>query len=75
MTTASASAFDELAEVYDADFTNTLLGTLLRDAVWRRIDRLFAAGDRVLDLGCGTGADAVHLAERGVRVMAIPTGA
>lgn len=30
----------------------------------------FAAGDRVLELGCGTGEDAVHLGRQGVRVLA-----
>ena len=28
------------------------------------------AGERVLELNCGTGEDAVHLARRGVRVLA-----
>ena len=37
-------------------------------AVWRRLDDGFGPGDRVLELGCGTGEDAVHLAQRGVRV-------
>src|SRR6185295_8430939 len=41
-----------------------------RQAVWRRLDARFAPGDRVLELACGTGEDAVHLAMRGVRVLA-----
>lgn len=64
------TAFDALAADYDATFTATPLGTLLRDAVWRRLDARFAPGDRVLELACGTGEDAVHLARRGVRVAA-----
>lgn len=64
------TAFDALAPAYDASFTATPLGTLLREAVWRRLDARFAPGDRVLELACGTGEDAVHLARRGVRVTA-----
>jgi SAM-dependent methyltransferase len=63
-------AFDALAADYDASFTATPLGTLLREAVWRRLDARFSPGNRVLELACGTGEDAVHLARRGVRVMA-----
>jgi SAM-dependent methyltransferase len=33
--------------------------------------RVFRAGDRVLDVGCGTGIDAIALARRGVRVLGV----
>jgi SAM-dependent methyltransferase len=65
------SAFDDLAADYDASFGAGVLGSCFRAAVWRRLDAVFAAGDRVLDLGCGTGEDAVHLARRGVEVVAV----
>jgi SAM-dependent methyltransferase len=68
-------AFDALAAGYDASFTTTPLGALLREAVWRRLDARFAPGDRVLEMACGTGEDAVHLARRGVRVTAIDASA
>lgn len=64
------AAFDTLAGQYDARFTESPVGRLLRRRVWRWLDRAFAPGTRVLELGCGTGADAVHLAERGVSVLA-----
>ncbi len=63
-------AFDALAADYDVRFTGTPLGTLLRQAVQRRLEARFAPGERVLELACGTGEDAVHLARRGVRVLA-----
>ena len=66
----AGAAFDEIAERYDRDWTATQVGVLQRAAVWRSLDRLFRPGDRVLDLGCGTGADAAHLAKRGVQVVA-----
>jgi SAM-dependent methyltransferase len=67
--------FDGLAAEYDSHFTGTPLGGLLRQAVWRRLDARFAAGNRVLELACGTGEDAVHLARRGVRVLATDASA
>ena len=66
-----AAAFDQLAPAYDADFTASRIGTLLRAAVWRRVHATFPPGARVLDLGCGTGEDAVHLAASGRRVVAV----
>lgn len=67
---AAGAVFDGLAAGYDAGFSHTALGCLLRRAVWRRLEASFRAGDRVLELGCGTGEDALHLARQGVRVVA-----
>jgi ubiquinone/menaquinone biosynthesis C-methylase UbiE len=67
---AGSSPFDAIAPAYDAEFTATLLGTWLRGAVREQLAALFAPGDHVIELGCGTGDDAVWLARRGVRVTA-----
>ena len=64
------AAFDRVAPRYDELWTNTDVGRLQREAVWRHIDPLFRAGSRIVDLGCGTGADAVHLSGAGVHVSA-----
>jgi SAM-dependent methyltransferase len=63
--------FDAVAQRYESLWSNAPAGRHQRESVWRRIDPLFGAGDRVLDIGCGTGDDAVHLAARGIRVTAI----
>jgi SAM-dependent methyltransferase len=66
----NAHPFDAAAANYDAGFTRTRLGRWLREAVRARLARSFRPGERVLELGCGTGEDAVWLAGRGVRVVA-----
>jgi SAM-dependent methyltransferase len=58
--------FDTLASSY-----NTLWSNTQREAVWQEIDSLFHVGDRILDLGCGPGDDALHLASLGVEVLGI----
>ena len=66
----TATAFDALATDYDATFTDTSLGRRYRNAVWRRVDQRFSTGQHVLEVNCGTGEDARHLAQRGVGVIA-----
>ena len=63
--------FDALAPAYGALWSETPRGRGQRASVWREIDGLFRAGDQILDLGCGTGDDALHLAGRGVQVYGI----
>jgi cyclopropane fatty-acyl-phospholipid synthase-like methyltransferase len=65
-----SATFDVAAPTYDATFTDTRLGQWLRDRVWEVLGDVFQAGDRVLEIGCGTGEDAVWLARRGVSVVA-----
>jgi SAM-dependent methyltransferase len=62
--------FDAVAETYDEVFTNSLIGRAQRDSVWRELDRCFSYGQRILELNCGTGVDAIHLAGRGVKTLA-----
>jgi SAM-dependent methyltransferase len=59
-----------MAATYDATFTNTRVGRALREIVWSRFEQVFRPAQRILELGCGTGEDAVRLAGSGVRVVA-----
>jgi len=70
MTDASiiARAYDSLAAGSDRQLAQD---EWMRRLLWRRFDRLFSAGDRVIDAGCGTGIDALHLAGRRVQVTAV----
>ncbi len=65
----SGAAFDRVAATYDADSTNVPLSRWLRAQLWERLAALFPPDSYLLELGCGTGEDAVWLAQRGVRVL------
>ena len=66
-----SSPFDVLASSYEATWSATSEGRAQRNEVSNVIDDLFHPGDRILDLGCGIGDDAIHLRERGVSVWGI----
>jgi len=63
-------AFDSVAADYDGPRGNNSLIQDMRDEMWRWLDRTFAGGSRMIDLGCGTGLDAVRMARLGHRVTA-----
>lgn len=69
-TAARPAPFDAQAATYDEQFTDSLVGRVQRQAVWQELDRLFRPGQRILEINCGTGVDALHLARRGVEVVA-----
>lgn len=62
--------FDAVAFDYDETFTFSSIGQAQRRSVWQELARSFLPGQRVLEIGCGTGVDACFLAERGVHVVA-----
>jgi ubiquinone/menaquinone biosynthesis C-methylase UbiE len=69
---ASAAAFDAIASRYDDMFSaaaNPLIA-MMRARVMRAVDRHFAQPASLLEIGCGTGEDALALLERGHHVVA-----
>jgi SAM-dependent methyltransferase len=66
------AAFDHSATGYDTAFTNTPIGRLQRESVWRYLLDTFQDKfpAKVLELNCGTGEDAVFFANHGSEVLA-----
>ena len=63
-------AFDNVAADYDGPRGNNALIQDMRSELWRWLDATFAPGSRLIDIGCGTGLDAVRMARLGHHVMA-----
>jgi len=67
--------FDALAPSYTELWSGTPEGRSQRQQVWDELDKIFRAGNTagrmVLDLGCGVGDDALHLAALGINVDAV----
>ena len=68
---AVRDAFNLHASVYDERFARSAAGQAMRQAVWNAVDNVLPAGSCLMDLGCGTGEDAIHFAQRGSSVFAV----
>ncbi len=62
-------AFDSMAPRYDATYLDNPSMRLMRSRVRAHLTGSLEPGDRILDLGCGTGEDALFLARAGYRVV------
>ncbi len=67
-----SGGFDQIAENYDDEFSNSSIGKLQRQVVWNYLDIFLR--DRqslnILELNCGTGEDAIWLAQKGHNIVA-----
>ncbi|HEY4294050.1 class I SAM-dependent methyltransferase [Luteibacter sp.] len=63
-------AFDSVAPDYDGPRGNNELIQRMRTTMWNTVGAELPSGSRLLDLGCGTGLDAVEFARHGYHVVA-----
>jgi SAM-dependent methyltransferase len=63
-------AFDSVAADYDGPRGNNPLIQDMRSEMWRWLDRTFLSPSRLIDIGCGTGLDAIRMAQLGHHVTA-----
>jgi SAM-dependent methyltransferase len=63
-------AFDSVAADYDGPRGNNSLIQDMRQEMWRWLDASFPRAGRLLELGCGTGLDAIRMAELGHHITA-----
>jgi ubiquinone/menaquinone biosynthesis C-methylase UbiE len=64
------AAFDSVAADYDGPRGNNDLIQDMRAEMWHWLDTTFSPGSRLIDLGCGTGLDAIRMGQRGYRITA-----
>jgi len=64
--------FDNIAPTYDKDFTHSCVGKALRSRIYKYIDRILPTNRNlnILEINCGSGEDAIYLAQKGHKVLA-----
>lgn len=67
-------SFDAAAAQYDATFTHSFTGRGQRNLVWKWLDQIIEGHPqkkhKILEINCGTGEDAMYLAQKGHQVLA-----
>jgi len=75
MASGASSPFDAVAEGYDRTFGRSPAGRLFRFRLAERIGARVPPGSRLLDIGAGTGEDAVWLSRQGFDVLGLEPSA
>lgn len=68
---AAKKAYDALAARYDRIPEENRINRILRARSLGRLRAIFRPGQHVLEIGCGTGDEAIELAALGLRILAV----
>jgi ubiquinone/menaquinone biosynthesis C-methylase UbiE len=63
-------AFDSASEAYDQEEDQNFIRRIMRIYSLEHLRRTFCPGQRILEIGCGTGTEAIQLAKSGIEVVA-----
>ncbi|WP_317899331.1 class I SAM-dependent methyltransferase [Aurantibacillus circumpalustris] len=66
----STLSFNSYAKDYDKHFTNSPIGILQRKRVYKYLLPLLSKQKKVLEINCGTGEDAIYIAQKVKSVLA-----
>jgi ubiquinone/menaquinone biosynthesis C-methylase UbiE len=62
--------FDDASHVYDRDEMTNLIRRMMRTRSLQVLRATFRPGQKILEIGCGTGTEAIELARSNVRIVA-----
>lgn len=64
------ASFDKAASHYDTTFTDSEIGKMQRNLVYRELSKQLGGIQNILEINCGTGEDAIWLAQQNFKVTA-----
>jgi len=64
------ASFDKAALHYDVTFTHSKIGKMQRDLVHKHLSKQIASVKNILEINCGTGEDAIWLAQQNFKITA-----
>lgn len=64
------ASFDKAAPQYDAVFTNSEIGKMQRKLVYNELSKHLVSVKNILEINCGTGEDALWLAQQNFKITA-----
>ena len=64
------TSFDNAALNYDTTFTNSQIGQLQRNLVYKQLSKQLDSVQNILEINCGTGEDAIWFVQQNFKVIA-----